>query len=240
MNNYYSTNIPKILDIDQRTIIGKEILAILGHHLGDLSDKVVLDYGCSAGVITNILAKHVKNIVGIDVDKAAIKIANKNFKDKNVTFRHVDGLETRLGSKKFDIVIANQIYNFVDNDIKLMKEIYRILKPGGICYFGARNKYAFVEPQYDILFLSWYPKWLSDFIVKRTNKGSNFIGKYRSYYGIKNLVKGFKLHDYTLKILRDPEKYNFVKLIKYKYLFRFFPLNLLKPLIPNYIWILEK
>jgi SAM-dependent methyltransferase len=121
-----------------------------------------------------------------------------------------------------------------------MSEIYRLLKPGGVCYFGARNKYAIIEPQYNLPFLSWLPKIIANKLVVLTNRGQEFVGDYRSYYGLRKLVEKFEIHDFTLKILADPGKYNFVKLSKYKKVLKFIPFRFVTPFIPNYIWILEK
>ncbi len=240
MHKYYSEQVPKILDLKHREVIGREIISILEHHIGNLSKLEILDYGCSSGVISHMLSKKTKKVVGIDVDVPAIKYAKDKFENKNTKFLLVKKIKTNFRDSSFDVVVANQIYNFVENDTKLMKEIYRLLKPGGVCYFGARNKYAIIEPQYDLPFLSWLPKSIADKLVILTNKGDEFVGNYKSYYGLKKLVRKFIVHDFTLKILSDPRKYNFVKFAKYKKIFKLIPFKLIEPFIPNYIWILEK
>ena len=229
MYKYYSDEVPKILDVDKREQIGNQILKVLKIHCKNLSNLRVLDYGCSIGVISNIISKKAKSVVGIDVDRKAITIARKKFKRSNLKFEMTSGNKTKYVEGSFDIIVANQIYEFVDDDVKLMKEICRLLKVGGVCFFGARNKYAIIEAQYNIPFLSWLPFEIP-----------GFVGKYRSYYGLLKLVKNFTIHDYTSRILIDPVKYGFDGLSKYSWIFKFLPLKLLMPFIPNYIWILEK
>lgn len=240
MYKYYSEQVPKILNFKNRGIIGREIISVLEHHLGSLSRLTILDYGCSTGVITHMLSRKAKRVVGLDIDAPAIKYAKKEFENKNTKFFLAKGLKTNFRDASFDVIIANQIYNFVENDTKLMTEIYRLLKPGGVCYFGARNKYAIIEPQYDLPFLSWLPKYIANKLVVLTNKGDQFVGVYRSYFGLKKLVNKFTIYDFTLKILANPRKYGFVKLYKYKKILKLIPFKLIEPFIPNYIWILEK
>ena len=67
-----------------------------------------------------------------------------------------NSIKTDFKDEYFDIIIANQIYEFVDSDKELMKELYRLLKTGGVCFFGARNKYAIIEAQYNIPFCHGY------------------------------------------------------------------------------------
>lgn len=240
MHKYYSEQVPKILNLKNREIIGGEIISVLENHIGSLSGQTILDYGCSTGVITHMLSKKSKRVVGLDVDVPAIEYAKKKFENKNTKFFIARGLKTNFLDSSFDVIIANQIYNFVENDTKLMSEIYRLLRPGGICYFGARNKYAIIEPQYDLPFLSWLPKSIANKLVILTNKGDEFVGNYRSYYGLKKLVGKFAIHDFTLKILANPRKYGFVKLYKYKKILKLIPFKLIEAFIPNYIWMLEK
>lgn len=225
----YSESVPKILDTKKREAIGKQILQILTIHCGKITYKKILDFGCSSGVITNILAREAKTVIGIDIDKKAILRARKNYKRNNLKFKCTKSIKTNFRSNSFDIIIANQIYEFVEDDDLLMKEIYRLLRLNGICFFGARNKYAIIEAQYNIPFLSWLPMNLM-----------GYVGRYRSFWSLKQLVSNFKIHDYTFKILKDPRKYGFFKLEKYRWLTKILPLSYLIPLTPNYIWILQK
>jgi len=240
MVRYYSREVPKILNRKERERIGRQIIGDLGSRLSGTEELSCLDIGCSSGVITNLLAGRFGKVVGVDVDEDALAAARKNFRKKNTTFLGMDASDLKFKNGTFDVVIANQVYEFVDDDRKVFKEIRRVLKPGGICFFGARNKYAIMEAQYNLPFLAWLPKWLSDLIVRAGGKGSEFVGRYRSYWGLRQLVKGFRVHDYTTKLLRDPKKFNFTKPEKYKIFMRTIPLSAIYPFIPNYIWILEK
>lgn len=239
-NSYYSDNLPVILEQKSRLNIGRQMKAILKDYLIETKKLRCLDLGCSSGVITGYLSHEFKDTIGLDVDKKAIQLASKNNKRKNLKFILGDGGKLPFRDNSFDVVIANQLYEFVEDDKKVFKEIYRVLKKGGVCFFGARNKLAFIEAQYQIPFLSWIPKNLADLVISLLGKGDKFIGKYRTYWGLKKLVSRFKIEDYTLKILTSPEKYNYEKLKKYKLIAKLLPLKKLYSLLPNYIWLLRK
>ena len=240
MSKYYSYEVPKILEKKDRVRIGKQIVGVLKAHLGETGKLNCLDIGCSRGVITDKLADRFGRVTGIDVDERALRMAKRDFKKRNLTFIYMDASDLKFRNDSFDVVIANQLYEFVEDDKKVFKEIRRVLRPGGVCFFGARNKYAIMEAQYSLPFLSWLPKKISDLIVKGRGSGSEFIGRYRSYWGLRQLVKDFRVHDYTLKILKNPARFNFTKLNKYKFIFGLLPMPIVYPFIPNYIWILEK
>jgi SAM-dependent methyltransferase len=44
---------------------------------------------------------------------------------------YIDLLEINLPDETFDAVICNHVFQYIDDDRKAMKEIYRVLKPGG-------------------------------------------------------------------------------------------------------------
>ena len=224
----YSLGIPKILDEKGRIRVAKQILGVLMNQILDMRRLSLLDVACSSGVISSYLSTFFSEVVGIDTDQNAIEIAKRKNKKKNLEFLEMDAENLKFKDKKFDIVVCNQVYNFVEHPQKMINEIYRVLKPGGMCFFGARNKFALVEPQYNIPFGSWLPKLLP------------FGKKYMSYLELRSLVSRFKLHEFTIKILRNPKKFGFVRLKKYEKIARLLPLSFIKYLLPNYIWILEK
>ncbi|MEG1499465.1 MAG: peptide chain release factor N(5)-glutamine methyltransferase [Clostridia bacterium] len=85
--------------------------------------KRILDMGTGSGAIATVLAKKTAaKIVGVDVSKAAIKVAEKNAKqnDANVEFVLSDMFLQLKKNKKFDIIISNPPY-LETNEIKLLE-----------------------------------------------------------------------------------------------------------------------
>ncbi|HWY34259.1 MAG TPA: methyltransferase domain-containing protein, partial [Nitrosopumilaceae archaeon] len=225
---YYSLGVPKILNDRERLRVAKQIWGVISDKITNSKKLTCIDVGSSGGVIDNFLANYFKSVIGIDIDENAIGIAKNKFKKGNLKFVVGNIEKLNYQNNSVDVVVCNQVYNFVDNPKRLMNEIYRVLKSGGICYFGARNKFAFMEPQYDIPLGSWIPFLLP------------FGKNYMSFRHLKKLVDKFEIDDYTFKILKNPKKYGFLKLEKYSPIAKYFPVNLLYDFIPNYIWILTK
>ncbi len=227
-SNPYSIGVPKIMNEEGRERIAKQIWSVLSHNLRNSGKLTCLDVGSSNGIIANYLADKFKSVTAVDVDEPAIDYAKKHFQKANLEFKVMDIQKLNFKDNSFDVVVCNQVYNFVNSPEKLMAEIYRVLKPDGICFFGARNKYALIEPQYNLPFASWLPGLLP------------FGKKYMSYWQLKSLVEKFELRDYTVTIIKQPKEYGYTTLEKYKSISKFLPLKLFEFLIPNYIWILEK
>ncbi|MEM5883048.1 MAG: class I SAM-dependent methyltransferase [Candidatus Aenigmatarchaeota archaeon] len=107
--------------------------------------KKVLDLGCGSGRHLVYLAKHGFEVYGIDIAKHGIKIARNWLKEENLK------AELRVGDiyKKlpypdnfFDgiVSIATLHHNRIEKIRKLMKEIERVLKPGGLIFITVSKK----------------------------------------------------------------------------------------------------
>lgn len=101
-------------------------------------DKDVLDIGCgAAGKSLYYLSLGAKSVTGMDIvasyEKEAYALADKlglsGFK-----FVVGDAANTKFDDNSFDTVIMNDAMEHVSKPDKVLKEVYRILKPGGKLY----------------------------------------------------------------------------------------------------------
>ena len=100
----------------------------------------ILDYGCGIGSsLKKVIEFNPKKITGIDISDISIQKAKKMIKTTNSdVILLVDNCEkTKFNDNTFDIVYGTGILHHLDIEICL-KEIHRILKPGG--------KFLFIEP----------------------------------------------------------------------------------------------
>ena len=234
-----------VFDQVSRINKAKKIVAILKDSRGRLSKLNCLDVGCSSGIITNFLGGHFAKVIGADVDNLAIKKANQ-MSNKETNVRFVSSKEKQLpfSDGSFDVVVCNQIYEHVENPNQLFTEICRVLKPDGLCFLGARNKYGGVfDGHYRLPFLSWLPRRVADiYLCLFTSKNEYDINLY-SLPRLKKLVDGFVIDDFTLKVIRNPKTFHasdtlpsFPIFNKILVLFA----SVLYFFIPNYLWILRK
>lgn len=92
--------------------------------------KKVLDYGCGTGMHIAWLAENFQHVTGIDLSKASLERAKEN-KAENVTFVLGDCEQLPFKSKSFDVVFDGGTFSSLALD-KALKEIHRVLRPGGI------------------------------------------------------------------------------------------------------------
>lgn len=207
-----------------------------------LEDLVCLEIGCSAGIISYTLSKHFKMIIGCDIDDNAIRSAS--IQGCGIaSFLLGDGLNLPFRDKSIDVIICNHVYEHVPNANKMLKEIYRILKNNGFCYFAAGNKYMIIEGHYHLPFLSWLPKTAANQYLRMTGKGLEYYENHLSYFDLCKLLGDFKIYDYTFQIIRNPEKFCAIDIISEGNMIAKVPefiLRIFRPLIPTFIFILVK
>ena len=242
-NNYqlnYASGRPQMYDVASREQKGVRIVKTLESYFGRhrLKKMTVLDVGASTGIIDNILAREFKEVVGIDIDEEAINYAQINFRQRNLKFKIGDVMKLDFPKNSFGVVVSAHVYEHVPDPKKLFSEIYRVLKPGGMCYLAAVNALWPWEPHYDLPFLSWLPKSLGNLYVRLTGKARVYYETPHNYWQLRAMIKdaGFKIYEYTDKIIDDPEKFGYPRNWSFLRPVSFF----VKFLSPTLFWLIEK
>jgi len=98
---------------------------------------VVIDLGSGVGNDA-FIARHetgeTGKVIGIDFTPAMVEKARKNAEVRgfhNVEFRQGDIENMPVTANTADVIVSNCVLNLVPNKDGVMKEIYRVLKPGG-------------------------------------------------------------------------------------------------------------
>lgn len=219
-----------------------KIIKVLNEETGTLKDKIVLDLGCSTGIITKELSDVSMFAVGVDLDRKALKLVETK---KNLGLLLSSGLQLPFKRNAFDVVCCNQMIEYIPNKERLAEEIYRILKPGGLCYLGAVNKLV-------IMWLDLIRKLTNSYFKTRTPSKGEYDyplitgggGRPCTYWGIKRIFHVFGIKDRTPDILKTPDAYFVDDLPKFlKTVFRFLPTQIVKILMPfslSWVFILRR
>jgi methionine biosynthesis protein MetW len=100
----------------------------------------VLDIGCHTGITLEALKKKNCQLFGIDMNPWAVNLARK----KGIKVKKGD-ITKKLGfpDNEFDAIILDHVLEHVFDSIALLKEAYRVLKPGGKIIVGVPNMVSF-------------------------------------------------------------------------------------------------
>jgi len=187
-----------------REIKAKKIEAVLCDFLGEekIAKKRILDLGCGSGHIAEYFSP-ANDVTAADVvDQATIK------KD-TISFKKIDTEVLPFGDDYFDIVIYNHIICCVADQCGPLKEIHRVLKKNGICYFASANRNFPIEGFTKIPLLHYLPGSIFRRLYKRIRKTDDdlfLLGYHKAIKLIKSA--GFSYREYTAEIIRNPVKYH--------------------------------
>ena len=117
-------------------------IAMMNDYLAAMSipsARSVLDLGCGTGVVARAVATtpgFAGRVTGIDVSpyliEAATRLAKKEHIDQDVDFRTGDSQALHLADASYDAVIAHTLLSHVESPLAVLKEIFRIVRPGGM------------------------------------------------------------------------------------------------------------
>ena len=241
---FYSQRLPvSVYDREGRQEKAQKVLSVLSDYLHKpLPELTALDVGCASGIMSNYMASRFKYIAGIDVDRKALDYANSK-KAINAELFPADATRLPFKSGAFDVVICAHVYEHVHHSGNLMKEIYRVLRSEGVCFFAAGNRLRLVEPHYRLPLLSVLPSSLADRYLRSLSKGIHYDENHLTYWGLKRLVSDFRIIDYTVRIIQNPEKFSATALctpgsLKQRFALIFFKLAYW--LVPTYVFLLQK
>ena len=206
-------------------------------------DVRLLDIGCSTGILTRHYAEFFGRVIGLDLDDGAIEWARKNRAADNVSYRVGDSMELPFLTGEFDLVTCTHIYEHVPDDQRMLDEILRVLRPGGLCYFAAENRIRLWDGHYNLPLVTMLPKPVADLYVRLSGRGQRRYETHRTLWGLRRLVRKFEITDYTRAVVRDPERFEATEMVwpgspKHK---------AAKTIVkfaywafPTYLWILKK
>jgi SAM-dependent methyltransferase len=119
--NYY-------IDLLQKMAL-EEVLELRG-------DEIVLDFGCGSGRMAYWIAPKLKRVIGLEVTREMIQLAEKNRTSANVEFMLYDGVHFPAFSYTFDLVLSVGVLQLMKGEIlrKTVSELAQYLRIGGKFY----------------------------------------------------------------------------------------------------------
>ena len=106
------------------------------------ADQSVLDIGCGLGTDLSLFAKGGATTTGIDIAPKAIEFAEHNFawRGLNGDFQCMDGESLAFENNSFDFVYCHTVLHFTTQPGAMVKEVKRVLKPGGTALLMTINR----------------------------------------------------------------------------------------------------
>ncbi len=171
-----------------------------------ISGCTVLELGCGSGGSLVQLESYGAKVVGIEIDPSLIKLTNSRIKtSKNSYCIQADGFCLPFPDGTFDICVCSHVLEHVVDPHKMVKEINRILKAGGIALIEFPNRLYPIERHGNLFLMPYLPLkvarlyatflrrvwFLSDEYKSRLYVMYLLKGEY-SYFSIKKIIKNLQ------------------------------------------------
>ena len=137
----YSTSIIKKLGIDPK-------------------GKTALEVGSGGGILTEEICKMGFNTTGIDPAEQSIETASNHAKASGLNIKYDKGIGEHLpyADNSFDNVFCCDVLEHVQDLPKVISEISRVLKPGGVFFYDTLNR-TFISKLVAIKIWQEWKRW---------------------------------------------------------------------------------
>jgi len=109
------------------------------------SGKVVLDAACGSGYGSAMLAENAKAVYGADISPEAVEYARRVYGAPHVFFTQSDCLALPFPAAQFDLVVAFEIIEHLEDQEAFLQEMDRVLSPSGILLLSTPNRLYYTE-----------------------------------------------------------------------------------------------
>lgn len=152
-------------DAPRRARKARKIEALLAPHI-ELAACDALDLGAGSGLLSAYFHPRVRSLIAMDREPDA-------FLPEGIEILPSDGDALPFEDARFDLILFNHVIEHVGDRAaqdRMLAEIRRVLRPGGVLYLAVPNRFALLEPHYRLPLLSWLPQRLADFWVRRAGR----------------------------------------------------------------------
>jgi 2-polyprenyl-3-methyl-5-hydroxy-6-metoxy-1,4-benzoquinol methylase len=113
----------------------------------DLKSKTLLEVGCGMGYFCYESAKFGAKVTGIDIGPNLVKISKQ--KVPAGKFLVASASDLPFKNHSFETLLSTEVIEHVENQSKAIKEMARVVKPGGVLVITTPNK--IFKPFFDFL-----------------------------------------------------------------------------------------
>jgi 2-polyprenyl-6-hydroxyphenyl methylase / 3-demethylubiquinone-9 3-methyltransferase len=125
----------------------------------------VLDVGCGGGILSEEFAKAGCRVTGLDPSAPSLETARRHAAMQGLTidYRQGCGEEMPFDADQFDVVICCDVLEHVNDLEKTIREVARVIKPGGMFCYDTINRTeesrkANIFAAQDFFLTSFFPK----------------------------------------------------------------------------------
>ena len=206
-------------DWDNKERAAEGLYADFVKRVGDPSGKNILEVGFGSGLQVVVFSQKGARVSGVEVEPILHEIARKNITERNITadLRLYDGVAMSFENDSFDYIYTTSVLEHVSDLTAVLREISRVLKPGGKVYVSFPNRLWPKETHTGIWFANYLPPSIVRVLFRVFKRSSieDWNLHFLSFFSVKRLIKK---NNIPFTILYETNSQNMLKRILKKIL----------------------
>src|SRR4051812_10047947 len=124
----------------------------LSFYIPDLRNRKILDLGSGRGNFLIEAAQAGAHAVGLEKFDKYVEISHEKARQAGVKLEIVQGTGEKLPfpDNSFDFINMGEVIEHVEVPERVLKEMYRVLRPGGKVYVSAPNRFGLNDPHFHL------------------------------------------------------------------------------------------
>lgn len=158
--------------------------------------KRLLDIGCGTGYVAKLYASGGAIVTAVDIAERSVELTRRRLQLHGLTgeVRRANAEELPFADASFDVVTSFGVLHHTPDTAKALREVHRVLRPGGTTHlmFYNRNSFAYrvLFPLKRALQSQWRHKSAQD-QVNAVDGATNPLGKVFTRRDLRELLPGF-------------------------------------------------
>ena len=131
----YFNNVAPQYNEQRSSVYGNALREIIFNNVEFRKDGIIADIGAGTGYLTIELAKKGRRVIAVDNSAQMLSVANNEASRAgidNIEFLEGNAEDLPVKSNLVDYAFANMLLHHVNDPLQVLKEMNRILKPGGM------------------------------------------------------------------------------------------------------------
>lgn len=140
----------------------------LQKHIPDLVERRILDVGSGKGAFLIAAATKGARAEGVEYSQENVSQTHRRAEGAGVLVSVTVGNAESLpyADASFDFVNVSEVLEHVADPARVVREVARVLVPGGLAYLSIPNRYGLRDPHYLVWGINWIPRSLAKRLLR--------------------------------------------------------------------------